>query len=99
MPPADWKKGKSFTETVLSIHKKIQKSEALRTNEQVSLSTICKINLLLSPVKVGRLLQVKDLIFRKCTLYRKKQMYIMNWNEKDNTRWLLLALKEPNFKN
>ena len=37
---------KTFIETVLSIHERIQKSRALGTKKQVPSSSICKYNLL-----------------------------------------------------
>ena len=73
---------KSFVETDLRTHERIRKSRALGTNKQVSSSSICKYNLLQKagtfpeslyrPGKVGRLLWVQGLRYKKCILNTKK---------------------------
>ena len=80
---------KNLIETVLSIHERIRKFQTLRTNNQVSSSSICKYNLLQKadtlleslqrPGNVSRIFRVQELRYRKCILYRKKnRMYIIN---------------------
>ena len=66
----------------------MRKYRALRTNKHVSSSNICKYKLLgkadilLKSLyclgKVSRLLQVQELRYRKCILYRKKSKYRKN---------------------
>ena len=79
---------KNFIETVSSIHERIRKSRALVTNKQVLSSSICKYNLLRKantslenlyrPRKVNRHVQVQELRYRKCILYRKKANVYIN---------------------
>ena len=77
---------KNLIETVLSIHERIRKFQTLRTNSQVSSSSICKYNLLQKadtlleslqrPGKVSRVFRMQELRYRKCILYRKKKQNV-----------------------
>ena len=98
---------KNFTETDSSIHEKIRKSRALGTNKQVPSSSICKYNLfrtvdtlsenLYCPGKVGRLLQVQKLRYRKC-IYRKKGKCVSQTKKKRERRSFCCSLDRAKFQ-
>ena len=79
---------KNFIETVSHMHERIRKFRALGTNKQVSSSSTCKYILLRKadtfleslyhPGKVSRLMWVQELRCRKCILYSKNQIYVIN---------------------
>ena len=99
---------KNFIETVLSIHERIRKSRALRTNKQVLSSNICKYNLLRKTDilleslyhrgKISRLLRMQELWCRKCILYRKKANICHKLERKGQSTMACARPKGPHSK-